>query len=156
MIYRGRHVNVSMRVPSGSSAIASRPVPLRSQSIMPQVVKLSHGNRSEDTSGSSRLLAELPLLSVGPRYQRTLHSDELVFWSRGLQRHALRHTTTLYQFLGILVQQHCECIIRYFSWSFQHHFLVCLHGSVPGTGLTVGSTSHQGRDQRRERSSREA
>lgn len=89
MIYRGRHVNVSMRVPSGSSAIASRPVPLRPQSIMPQVVKLSHGNRSEDTSGSSRLLAELPLLSVGPRYQRTLHSDELVFWSRGLQRHAL-------------------------------------------------------------------
>lgn len=38
---------------------------------------------------SSRLLAELPLLSVGPRCQRTLTSDELVFWSRGLQRHAL-------------------------------------------------------------------
>lgn len=91
MIYRGRHVNVSMRVPGGSSAAASRPVPSR-YALNQSCLRLSNcltATALKIPTSSSRLLAELPLLSVGPRYQRTLNSEELVFWSRGLQRHAL-------------------------------------------------------------------
>lgn len=103
-------MNVSMRMPSGSSAVSSRNVPVRSPPTMPQVVSTGLTATALKIP-SSRLLAELPLLSVGPRCQRTLTSDELSFGAADCSDMLSRHTTTLYQFLGILVQQHCECII---------------------------------------------